>query len=239
MSQAFILAAGVGSRLKGLKEGLPKCLLSFKGQTFLERHLEALIQRKINPITIVVGYAKEKVMGWVKSQFPKASIQFIFNPLFESTNNSYSLYLALKENPQDFFLCDGDLLCDPTFWDDLAASHFSAAMMVENNLEKVDEEAMKVKCVDQKMIALGKNIPMNEAAGEFIGLSRFDQDWAMAYVKIYEEGGVGANDHLPLQGYYYEDVFSLLLRTELTIGMVSTQGKWWREIDTVEDYENL
>ena len=109
----------------------------------------------------------------------------------------------------------------------------------ENNLEKVDEEAMKVKCVDQKMIALGKNIPMNEAAGEFIGLSRFDQDWAMAYVKIYEEGGVGANDHLPLQGYYYEDVFSLLLRTELTIGMVSTQGKWWREIDTVEDYENL
>lgn len=230
MSQAFILAAGVGSRLKGLKGGLPKCLLSFKGQTFLERHLEAVMRRKINPITIVVGYAQEKVREWVQFHFPKASIQFIFNPFFASTNNSYSLYLALKENPRNFFLCDGDLLCDPTFLDDLKVSDFSATMMVENNLAKIDEEAMKVKCVGKKIIALGKNIPVHEASGEYIGLLHCDEVWARAYVKIYEER---------MHNFYYEDVLEAILKQGLTIGMVATQGKWWAEVDTAEDYKVL
>ena len=39
--KAFIIAAGLGSRLKKYTENLPKCMLDFGGKTLLERQLDA------------------------------------------------------------------------------------------------------------------------------------------------------------------------------------------------------
>src|SRR5947208_2021399 len=71
--KAVLLAAGVGKRL-GLKgQQIPKCLLTFGGQTLLERHIHALQKFGARPIIIVVGYKKELVERELSAKFSSAN----------------------------------------------------------------------------------------------------------------------------------------------------------------------
>lgn len=54
--KAIILAAGRGSRMKGLTDERPKCLIEFEGRTLLDWQLGALREAGITQIGIVTGY---------------------------------------------------------------------------------------------------------------------------------------------------------------------------------------
>jgi len=57
--KAVILAAGRGSRMKGLTEERPKCLVELHGKPLLDWQLEALREAGIDDISIVTGYRRE------------------------------------------------------------------------------------------------------------------------------------------------------------------------------------
>ena len=59
--KSIIIAAGLGSRLKGYTEALPKCMLMFGDKTLLQRQLEVLRGCGINDISVVRGFKKEKI----------------------------------------------------------------------------------------------------------------------------------------------------------------------------------
>ena len=60
-TKTLIIAAGLGSRLKGHTESLPKCMLDFGGKTLLQRQLQAYKECDLEDITVIRGYKKEKI----------------------------------------------------------------------------------------------------------------------------------------------------------------------------------
>ena len=60
-TKSLIVAAGLGSRLKGLTENIPKCMLDFGGKTLLERQLSSYKKCGIVDISLVRGIKKNKI----------------------------------------------------------------------------------------------------------------------------------------------------------------------------------
>jgi choline kinase len=57
--RAIILAAGRGSRLKGMTDAQPKCLVELAGQPLLHWQIAALRDAGIDEIALVTGYKSE------------------------------------------------------------------------------------------------------------------------------------------------------------------------------------
>lgn len=95
MKCACILAAGTGSRLKKYTQDRTKCMVEVNGDKLIDYTIRSLQAGGIQTILMVVGYRGEDLAQHVKQVFPDLDIRFIENPIFASTNNIYSLKLAL------------------------------------------------------------------------------------------------------------------------------------------------
>jgi len=62
--QMVILAGGLGTRLRPLTEGLPKCMVPINGRSFLEYQLELLSRRGVRDIVLCVGYLGEAILEY-------------------------------------------------------------------------------------------------------------------------------------------------------------------------------
>ncbi len=102
--KVVILAAGRGMRLGSLTEHCPKCLLAFGPETVLDRQIRILHECGIpeEDIFVVAGYKSETVSEHYRN--------VIVNDAYYKTDNSYSLYLALKNISDDVLVMDGDLV---------------------------------------------------------------------------------------------------------------------------------
>lgn len=109
--QAIILAAGMGRRLKQLTEHQPKCMVSVNGIPLIERMLKQLDQYNLERIILVTGHKGELLSSFVTSLLIHTPIVFIENPVYQTTNNIYSLYLAKDYLLEaDTLLLESDLI---------------------------------------------------------------------------------------------------------------------------------
>ena len=60
-TKTLIVAAGLGSRLKGHTENTPKCMLDFGGKTLLQRQLLSYKKNGVDDISLIRGYKKNKI----------------------------------------------------------------------------------------------------------------------------------------------------------------------------------
>lgn len=114
--QAIILAAGMGKRLRSYTKDATKCMVKINGKTLIEYTIEALIENHIDRLIIVVGYKGELLKHFIASKFNAnnlhgMTIEYIENPVYDTTNNIYSLYLAKNEMAEeDTILLESDLI---------------------------------------------------------------------------------------------------------------------------------
>ena len=92
--QAIILAAGMGKRLKELTKNNTKCMVEVNGKTLIDRMLHQIEKKAFSRIIIVVGYEGKKLMDYIGTLDIKTPITFIKNPIYDKSNNIYSLSLA-------------------------------------------------------------------------------------------------------------------------------------------------
>jgi NDP-sugar pyrophosphorylase family protein len=109
---ALLLAAGVGSRLAPLTDALPKCLVSMSGVPILERLVRSLDAHRFERLVIVTGYRAETISDYLGESFGGIAIEYLVSPLFETTNNIYSLWLARHLIDEPFLLLESDLVFD-------------------------------------------------------------------------------------------------------------------------------
>ena len=109
--QAIILAAGMGKRLKQLTQNNTKCMVKVNGVPLINRTLNQLEQHNLSRIVIVTGYEGQKLREHIEGLHIKTPVVFIDNPVYDRTNNIYSLFLAkdylLKE---DTLLLESDII---------------------------------------------------------------------------------------------------------------------------------
>ena len=100
--QAIILAAGMGKRLKELTQDRTKCMVQVNGVALIDRMLHQIESRHLSRIVIVVGYEGEKLMEYIDTLGIRTPIVYVQNPIYDKTNNIYSLALAKD------YLCQDD-----------------------------------------------------------------------------------------------------------------------------------
>ena len=109
---ALLLAAGLGSRLAPLTDALPKCLVCVSGVPILERLVRSLDAHRFERLVVVTGYRAETISDYLGEGFGGVSIEYLVSPLFETTNNIYSLWLARHLIDEPFLLLESDLVFD-------------------------------------------------------------------------------------------------------------------------------
>ena len=117
--QAIILAAGMGKRLGRYTKEATKCMVKVNGKTLIEYAIESLVQNNIRKLIMVIGYKGDVLRDFIKEKFNKSNlngmeIEYIENPIYDKTNNIYSLYLACDKLMQDdTILLESDLIYRP------------------------------------------------------------------------------------------------------------------------------
>lgn len=117
--QAIILAAGMGKRLGEHTRNNTKCMVRVNGETLIDRMLSQLARHNLSRVVIVVGYEGEKLRQHIGKRYDHSlNIEFLENPVYDRTNNIYSLALA-KEKMQedDTLLLESDLIFDDELLD--------------------------------------------------------------------------------------------------------------------------
>ena len=109
---ALLLAAGLGSRLAPLTDAAPKCLVAMSGVPILERLVRALDAHGFERLVIVTGYRAETLRAYLGERFGGIAIEYLLSPLFETTNNIYSLWLARQLIDEPFLLVESDVVFD-------------------------------------------------------------------------------------------------------------------------------
>lgn len=157
MKKAIILVAGVSKRLRRVTNDKPKCLLMLNGITILDYQIKALTKINVDQILIVVGYKKDMIIEHVKEL---SQVTIVENNLFETTDNAYSTFLALREvNPDidSVIILDGDILFDFDLLRRLVDSKYRNVMIIDEK-KTIQMEDCKVRVKDGFALAVGKKI---------------------------------------------------------------------------------
>ena len=117
ISNAIILAAGLGERLKPITEEIPKCMTEVNGISILENTLKVLSNNDIKKTVIVVGYLGEKIIDAFKEQYEDMKIIYRWNNDYTTTNSMYSLWLARDYLEEGTYLIEGDVFFSSTFFE--------------------------------------------------------------------------------------------------------------------------
>ena len=112
--QAIILAAGMGKRLGEFTKENTKCMVQVNGECIIDRLLTQLTALPLERVIIVVGYQGNKLIEHIGNRYSdKLKIEYIENPIYDKTNNIYSLALAKEALQQDdTLLLESDLIFD-------------------------------------------------------------------------------------------------------------------------------
>ena len=113
--QAVILAAGMGKRLGDLTKNNTKCMVEVNGTSLIDRVLGQLSHiYGLSRVVIVVGYKSRELMDFIGARYDgRLKIEYIENPIYDKTNNIYSLALAREKLLEDdTLLIESDLIFD-------------------------------------------------------------------------------------------------------------------------------
>ena len=107
MTNAILMASGLGTRMRPLTDTTPKPLIKVGNIPMIETVIQALQKANINQIFVVFGYLGEQFEYLTKKY---SNISLINNPDYKTINNISSIYYARKELVKDScFICEADL----------------------------------------------------------------------------------------------------------------------------------
>jgi choline kinase len=230
--KGVILAAGVSSRLRPLTDLVPKCLLELGGKSILGMTLENLVANGIADIVIVTGYRENQIRGFVRSAFPSLNVEFVRNDRFETTNNSYSLWLTEQAvGGAGIVLLDSDIVFDRRIIGLLTGSGHESCLAMMRGKTLGDEE-IKVQVAPGGAIRrIGKDVPVPEAAGESIGIEKMSGEFLGSLYRILAR--MITREHNV--NLFYEAAFQEAIAGGEVMMAVDVGGLQCIEIDTAED----
>ncbi len=236
--QAVILAAGMGKRLKDLTKDNTKCMIRVNGTTLIERLLGQLGKYRLNKIIIVVGYQGCKLIDFIKSLNIKTKIEFIDNPIYDKTNNIYSLSLAKKNLCEDdTLLFESDLIVEDSVIQSLVDDPRETLALVDRYESWMDGTCVKLSSEDDiTEFVPGKKFKYAELKEYYktVNIYKFSKHFSQTYYVPFLEAysnAMGNNE-------YYEQVLKIVtMLDDPEIKAKRLNGERWYEIDDIQDLD--
>ena len=234
--QAIILAAGMGKRLKDLTKENTKCMVKVNGISLIERTLKSLDKLGLNRIVIVDGYASEKLRNFISALKVNTKIEFINNPIYDTTNNIYSLWLAKDVLVQeDSLLLESDIIFEDSVIEGLCHDSRKNLALVAKYVDWMDGTCLKLNSDDSvRQFVPGKQFNDSEKSEYFktVNFYKFSKEFCRDYyvpeLESYRKQ-LGDNE-------YYEAALGELMKKDAACVLARRlSNEKWYEIDNADD----
>lgn len=233
--QAIILAAGMGRRLGEFTADNTKCMLEVNGVRLIDRMLTQLSTLDLDRIIIVTGYEGEKLRSYVSSHHPELNIIFVDNPVYDRTNNIYSLWLTREYmEEEDTLLLESDLILDDSILQAAVTAEYPNVALVakyqtwmDGTMVRIDEEHNILNFIPKKSFRY-EDVPHYYKTVNVYRLRKeFCRDHYLPFLEAYIKV-LGENE-------YYEQVLRVITLIDTANIKAIPIDALWYEIDDVQD----
>ena len=228
----------MGRRLKELTQNNTKCMVKVNGVTLIERLLSQLEKYELSRIVIVVGYEGQKLIDYIATLGVKTPIQYVENPIYNKTNNIYSLALAkdyLCE--QDTLLFESDLIFEDAVIDAIVNDPRPSLALVDKYESWMDGTCVTLNEQDEiTSFVPGKHFDFKRIDEYYktVNIYKFDKEFSrthyVPFLDAYSKA-MGNNE-------YYEQVLRIItMLDDPEIKAKRLNGEKWYEIDDIQDLD--
>lgn len=221
-------------------------MLSFAGETLIERQIRLFNSVGVNDIIIVTGYKSEKI-NYNNARYYK-------NVDYENTNMLESLFTAENEFNEEIIITYSDILFQESLLVGLLKLEESILVTVDKSWKKYwlarydtvnnDTESLKLKS-DNTIKEIGEaDVGEDKIDGRYVGLLKFSKKGLEILSQTYHKNkksywdkpwGVSKNI---FQKAYITDILNVMVNDGIKIDTYLIDGGWL-EFDTNEDYVRM
>ena len=237
--QAIILAAGMGRRLGELTKENTKCMVEVNGVRLIDRLLGQLSGLSLRRVIIVVGYQGQNLMDYIGHRYDgRLTIEYAENPIYDKTNNIYSLSLVKEKMLEDdTLLIESDLIFSDKLFQMILEDEYPNVALVakyeswmDGTMVRIDEARNIVNFVPKKAFRY-------EDVDEYyktVNIYKFSRDFCeQKYVPFLE-----AYCHALGNNEYYEQVLRVItLLDSAELKALPVGDEKWYEIDDIQDLD--
>lgn len=226
----------MGRRLGEFTADNTKCMLEVNNVRLIDRMLHQLKALNLDRIIIVTGYEGQKLQNYINKNYPDWPIIFVHNPIYDKTNNIYSLWLARGYmSEEDTLLLESDLIFADSILKAAINSEFENVALVakyqtwmDGTMVRIDDDLNIVNFIPKKAFKY-EDVPYYYKTVNIYRLSKefcckHYLPFLEAYIKV-----LGENE-------YYEQVLRVItLIDTANIKALPVGDAPWYEIDDVQD----
>lgn len=236
--QAIILAAGMGKRLGEYTKNNTKCMVPVNGTRLIDRTLSQLSKLNLKRVVIVVGYEGKKLMDYLGNEYNGLKIEYVNNPIYDKTNNIYSLTLAKQQlQEDDTLLIESDLIFDDGMFSLLINNPCPNLALVakyetwmDGTMVKIDEDNNIVNFVPKAAFSYAET----NSYYKTVNIYKFSQEFSKTkYVPFLDAYCKAAGNN-----EYYENVLRIISFLDShELKALPITGEKWYEIDDKQDLD--
>jgi len=187
--KVIILAAGQGSRLLPLTQDLPKALLDINGHTLIGRQIDAFAACGVKEFVVVTGFRPD-LMDAALARIARrngVTIRTIYNPFYAVADNLASCWMAREEMIDDFIQVNGDNVFRADLAEALLRAGGAPVIAAVDRKAHYDADDMKVILKGQRLLRIGKELPLSDVNAEALGFYVFRGEGPALYRATLEE----------------------------------------------------
>lgn len=221
------MAAGVGSRIRGVIGDKPKCLIEVQGKSLIGRMVDMLRQRGITEISVITGFKN----GMIQEQLGDV-VTYFHNPFYRITNSIASLWFARSLLDDDTLLLNADLFVEGEILD-IALAQTGPVVMLSDST-RIETADFRFGVEGTRILKYGNELGDHETDCEYVGIVRIDRSFVAKFRKRLLKM-VQAEDYRN----WWEGVLYDFIKDGDLISHVDIKGTFWTEIDHAIDYQRL
>lgn len=237
--QAIILAAGMGRRLGDLTKGHTKCMVEVNGVKLIDRVINQLARLNLDRLILVVGYKGKELKEYIGNRYDDIlKIEYVENPIYDKTNNIYSLALA-KEwlCKDDTILLESDLIFEDSILDVLIQHPDPNLALVakyeswmDGTMVRINQDRDIVNFVPKAAFRYEDVDVYYKTVNIYKFSKEFSQQEYVPFLDAYSKV-MGNNE-------YYEQVLRVITMVHnSTLKALPIDGRKWYEIDDIQDLD--
>lgn len=229
----------MGRRLGDLTKGHTKCMVEVNGVTLIDRVIKQLSRLNLSRLVLVVGYKGKELKEYIGNRYDGViKIEYVENPIYDKTNNIYSLALAkdlLCED--DTLLLESDLIFEDSMLDILISHPDPNLALVaryeswmDGTMVRIDQDCNIVNFVPKAAFRYEDVDVYYKTVNIYKFSKEFSQKEYVPFLDAYSKV-MGNNE-------YYEQVLRVITMVHnSTLKALPVEGRKWYEIDDIQDLD--